>query len=133
MDKKADSLIVVRGVMRTIEYAVCSNGSMPAKEFIESLSISEQAALASLFRRMADHGSFRNQERFKFIRGKIFEIKRHQLRVFCFRRGNRWFLTNGYKKKRSRLDPNEIARAKRVMAEHLERKAEKEGRRRNER
>lgn len=124
MSKEADSPVVVRGVMRTIEYAVCSNGSMPAKDFIEKdLNITEQAKLLPLFRRMADHGNVPNCEQFKPVEDEIFEFKRHQIRVFCFRKDNRWLLTNGYKKKKDRLDPNEIRRAIRVKEEHLRREA----------
>jgi len=129
MSDKADSPVVVCGAWGTIEYAVCLNGSMPAKKFIESLDISEQAVLTPLFERMANHGTIPNRQQFKIVRREIFEFKKQQFRVFCFRKGNRWFLTNGYRKKKNQLDPNEIRRAKRVMAEHLEREAGKEGRR----
>lgn len=126
MRKDADRAMVVHGAMRTIEYAVCSNGAMPAKAFIETeLSQAEQLKLVVLFRRMADHGNIPNREQFKAISGDVFEFKKHQIRVFCFRQGNRWLLTNGCKKKRDRLDPNEIRRAKRIMTEHLQREAGK--------
>lgn len=121
--------MVVRGAMRTIEYAVCSNGSMPAKEFIENeLSLAEQAKLLVLLQRMADHGSVPNREQFKVVRDKVFEFKKHQIRVFCFRKDDRWLLTNGYKKKKDRLDPGEIVRAERIMKEHLQRETRKQGR-----
>ena len=43
--------MVVRGAMRTIEYAVCSNASMPAREFIEDeLSQAERIMDAHLQR-----------------------------------------------------------------------------------
>ena len=70
---------------------------------------------------MAEHGDAPNPEQFKHVQGKLFEFKKHQIRVFCFRDGNSWILTNGYKKKRDRLDRKEVARAERVMHEHLER------------
>ncbi len=125
MSNNTDSSLVVRGTMRTIEYAVRLNGSMPAKEFIENdLSLIEQASLVALFRRMADHGSVPNREQFKHVENEIFEFKKHQIRVFCFRKGDRWLLTNGYRKKKDRLDPSEVRRAKRIMKEHLQREAE---------
>ena len=51
MAKEADRpAVVVRGMMRTIEYAVCANGSMPAKEFIEEkLNERDLARLVALF------------------------------------------------------------------------------------
>lgn len=123
MSKDADSTIVVRGNLRTIEYAIRANGSMPAKEFIEGLSVPDQAKILVLFRRMADKGDVPNREQFKLVEGKIFEFKKQQIRVFCFRKGDRWLLTNGYKKKRDKLDRSEIDRAQRIMQEHLEREA----------
>ena len=121
MSKDADSNIVVRGNQRTIEYAIRTNGSMPAKEFIESLDESDQRKMAALFDRMAQHGNAPNPTQFKPVRGKIFEFKKHQIRVFCFRKDDRWILTNGYKKKRNKLDRAEVDRAERIMREHLER------------
>ena len=121
MSKDADSTIVVRGNLRTIEYAIRANGSMPAKEFIEGLSEPDQAKILVLFRRMAEKGNVPNREQFKLVEGKIFEFKKQQIRVFCFRKGDRWLLTNGYKKKRDKLDRSEIDRAQRIMQEHLER------------
>ena len=125
MSRDADRPIVVRGSLRTIEYAVCANGSMPAKDFIESLDESGQRKMATLFDRMAKHGNAPNPKQFKPVRGKIFEFKKHQIRVFCFRKGDRWLLTNGYKKKTDKLDQGEIDRAERIMREHLEREEKK--------
>ena len=130
MSKDADSSIVVYGNQRTIEYAIRTNGSMPAMEFVEGLSDSDQTKMAVLFDRMAQHGNAPNPKQFKPVRGKIFEFKKHQIRVFCFRKGDRWLLTNGYKKKRDRLDQGEVDRAERIMGEHLEREAKKERERR---
>ena len=51
MSGDADRTVVVRGAMRTIEYAVCSNASMPAREFIEDeLSQAERIMDAHLQR-----------------------------------------------------------------------------------
>lgn len=121
MSEGADSNIAVRGNQRTIEYAICANGSMPAKKFIEGLSKPDQAKIVVLFHRMAEKGNVPNREQFKLVEGKIFEFKKQQIRVFCFRKADRWLLTSGYKKKRPKLDRSEIDRAQRVMQEHLER------------
>lgn len=118
MSKDADSPIVTRGPLLTIEYAVRTDGSMPAKEFVEGLDEADQLKLIALFCRMAEKGSISNQLQFKKIRGSIFEFKKQQMRVFCFRHGSRWFLTNGYKKKAQKLRMSEIDRAERIMQEH---------------
>ncbi len=121
MSKDADRSIVVRGSLRTIEYAMRANRSTPARDFIEGLDESDQRKITVLFRRMADKGNVPNREQFKCVRGRIFEFKKHQIRVFCFCERDRWLLTNGYKKKKDKLDRSEIDRAERVLQERLER------------
>jgi hypothetical protein len=121
MSTDAEARLVVTGESRRIEYALASNGSTPAKDFVESLNDADKAKLLALFERMARTGSVPNREQFKQVEGEIFEFKKHQMRVFCFRDRNTWFLTNGYKKKRDRLDPSEVRKAQRMMAEHKER------------
>ena len=49
-------------MLRTIEYAICADGSMPAKEFVEGLDESEQRKLDTLFRRLAAMGKIFNKE-----------------------------------------------------------------------
>ncbi len=127
MSKDAEGKIVARGGARTIEYAVAANGSSPAEAFVEGLSPGDHAKLLALLKRMADHGTIPNREQFKKIRGKIFEFKKHQIRVFCFQEGNRWLLTNGYLKQKDRLHRGEIDRAERIMAEHQDRDRRKPG------
>jgi hypothetical protein len=121
MGKDAERAVVVRGTSLTIEYAVRANGSMPARQFIEGLSKPDQRKLVALFQRMADRGNVPNREQFKQVRGDIFEFKKHQVRVFCFRKRERWLLTNGYRKKKDPLDQNEVGRAEQIMTEHLAR------------
>ena len=125
MSKDADSNIVVRGNQRTIEYAICADGSMPAKEFVEGLDESEQRKLDTLFRRLAAMGKIFNKEQFKQVKGKIFGFKRYQTRVGCFQIGIRWVLTHGFIKKGDRWKKSDIERAERIMEEHLAREAAK--------
>lgn len=128
MSKDADDKkVVARGSLRTIAYATGANGSMPAKDLIEGLDESDQRKIAALFQRMADQGKVANREQFKKVEDDLFEFKKHQTRVFCFRRGNTWFLTNGYRKKKKKLDPSEVARARRIRGEHVQREAKEEG------
>ena len=130
MRKDADRPIVVRGSLRTIEYAVCANGAIPAKDFIESLGESELRQLDTLFHRMADTGKIHNRQQFKQVDGKVYGFKRYQTRVGCFQVGDRWRLTHGFIKKSDKWPKREIERAIRIMQEDLERddKARSKGR-----
>ena len=121
MRRDADRPIPVRGSLRTIEYAVCANGSMPAKNFIEDLDESELRRLDTLFRRMADTGRIHNRKQFKQVDGKVYEFKRYQTRVGCFQVGDRWRLTHGFVKKSDKWPKREIERATRIMQEDLAR------------
>lgn len=123
MSKSVDSNIVVRGNQRTIEYAICADGSMPAKEFVDALAEGEQRRLDTLFRRMADTGKIFNEEQFKHEKGKIYGFKRYQIRIGCFQSEKRWILTHGFIKKDNRWPRSQIERAVRIMEEHLKREA----------
>lgn len=117
--EEADSLVVYKGAQRTIEYAVRSNGSVPAREFIESLDQSEQARMLALFTRLGDSGKITHKEQFKKLEGNIWEFKRHQVRVLCFQEGGRWILTHGFPRRQMRQ--SEIERAEKIREEHLKR------------
>lgn len=111
--------IVVRGPRATIEYAVQTNGRMPAKEGLGRLSDRERARLFALFERYAREGRIFNPDQFKKEEGEIWSFKRDQNRVPCFLRGHRVMLTHVFTKKRQRWDRREFQRAERIMNEHL--------------
>ena len=120
-------MVVVQGTRCTIEYAVCADGSMPAKEFIEGLDEQDQRRLVTLFHRLADTGVISNREQFKHLEGKIWEFKRHQVRVGCFQAGARWLLTHGFIKKRNDWPKSEVKRANRIRDEHINREKRRGG------
>lgn len=59
--------MLVKGSQRSVEYAVCLDGSMPAKEFMLGLDESNQRKLDTLFHRMAETGKIYNEEQFKHL------------------------------------------------------------------
>ena len=122
----ADRPIVARGALRTIEYAVCLNGSVPARDFIEELPQAELSRLAALFQRLADTGKIADPRKFKKLEGKLYEFKRYQVRTGCFRIENRWILTHGFIKQKDKWPRRELERAERIMREHLQREEEQE-------
>jgi len=118
--------VVFKGRVLTIAFAVRADGTMPAKDFYDSLDGEWKSKLMSSFRHMGEMGNFNHRERFKHVEGPIFEFKRFQIRMLCFRSESRWVLTNGCSKKGDKLDPSEIARAFAIMNDHIQReKAEK--------
>ena len=118
--------IAVDGAKRTIEYAVRADGTSPAQQFVEGLVLSDQMKLATLFKRMADHGRIQDGQKFKRLEGEIWEFKIRTkdtgLRVPCFSDGKTWVLTHGFLKKEDAAAPSEISRAHRIRSEDLSRK-----------
>ena len=121
MNGTDEDLTVATGDWGTVEYAVTGNGETPAREFIEALEPSELRKVAVLFDRMAQEGKINNSEQFKKVSGKIFEFKRHQIRIGCFQIGRTWFLTHGFRKKTTKWAPSQLRRAERIRNEHLAR------------
>ena len=113
--------IVVKGEWGTVEYAIKLNGKMPAKDFIESLRRDETSKLLNPLGKMAEKGNIWNPQQFRIIKGmreKIYEFKSGQVRLLCFRKGNSWILTNGFRK--GEPARKEFQKAIKIMEEHLE-------------
>jgi phage-related protein len=111
---------VIKGPCAIVAYARRANGNRPAKDYIENLGPSDQAKLAKSFKTIADVGTFFNKERFRKLRGRIYEFKVHpKIRVLCFQKGQTWFLTHGFDKERGDTPPHQIRRAENIMNEHL--------------
>lgn len=121
MGKRAERPIIAEGSHGTIEYGVCLNGAMPAREFVEGLDEGDRRKIAVLFERLAETGRIFNREQFKKIDDGIWEFKRGPVRVSCFQIGNRWILAHGFIKKQDRWPAGELERAKRIMTEHVQR------------
>ena len=111
---------LVKGPCAIVSYARRSNGIRPAKDFIEDLEMLDQAKLAKSFRKIANVGRINNKERFRKLRGKIWEFKTHpKARVLCFQLGKTWFLTHGFNKETGNTPPRQIDRAESIMKEHI--------------
>ncbi len=111
--------IIFEGMLRTIRYALCTNGRKPAKEFVESIDRKKQIQLRVLLERMANAGKIFNPQKFSHLRGKIYEFKSGQIRILCFQEGRAWVLTHGFIKKQNKTPRREIDKAEAIMYEHL--------------
>jgi len=56
-----------KGAVYTVVGAVRTNGTCPAREFLDSLSAEKRAKLFALFRRLADVGHITDRKQFKKI------------------------------------------------------------------
>lgn len=121
--------VAARGSWGTVEWAIDSKGSMPAREVFLTLTSPEKAKLLSLFQRLADFGSISNREKFRQLGEKagskgrgLWEFKAHQTRfIGDFRPGSRFIVAHGITdKKQDELRKSDINVAIRIMSEHDE-------------
>ncbi|MBI3351503.1 MAG: type II toxin-antitoxin system RelE/ParE family toxin [Nitrospirae bacterium] len=91
--------------------------------FIDTLPVSEQKKIFALLRRTAEHGTLKNEQKFKKLENNIFEFKADQVRVFCFfDKGKLIILTHGFLKKSQKAPKSEIKQAKHLMEEYFRKK-----------
>jgi phage-related protein len=112
--------LLYKGPCGIVAYARRKNGNRPAKSYIENLEQSDQAKLFRSFKQIADTGNIWNTERFRKLRGKIWEFKIHpKVRVLCFPSGKTWLLTHGFPKETGDTPSRQIERAEEIMREHI--------------
>lgn len=114
--------LIYSGSCYVIVALVRSNGKSPAQEFLKALEPRDRKKLVALFERMGDMGKLLNREKFKKIRGDIWEFKSFQIRIPCFFSpyDNRIILTYGFKKKTDKYSERQIRRAEEYRAEWIE-------------
>ncbi len=89
-------------------------------DYIERLERQDQAKLAKSFTKMAHVGNINIKERFRKLRGKIYEFKVHpKVRVLCFQLSKVWLLTHGFNKETGTTPARQIKRAEEIMKEHI--------------
>jgi hypothetical protein len=101
-------------------YALEEDGKCELLEFLSGISEKMRNKLVRYFDRTKDHGLMGNEEILKNIGDKFLEFRtRDGVRVFCFfDAGKMLICTGGYIKKRDKLDPVEIKRAKILRAKY---------------
>jgi mRNA-degrading endonuclease RelE of RelBE toxin-antitoxin system len=87
---------------------------MLGKEYFEDLSDADRAKMQTLLERMATHGEIRNKEKFRHEGDGFYCFKSFKRRLMCFFDRNDIVITHGFTKKRDRLDPRELDRARRI-------------------
>jgi len=115
---------IYRGQVFHVEALVFGNGSAPAEEWLDALSLKQQQKFAALFKWLADTGKIWNEKKFKHLESseQIFEFKVEEGRILCFFFvGQRVILTHGFSKKAAKTPRGEVARAEKYKAGYLER------------
>lgn len=101
-------------------YGLVINGTCDAENFLNELSDKEKAKITPLLDYTVNNGLIRNEQKFKNIGHDIFEFKGFQSRILCFfDKGQMIILSHGCIKKRDKLDPSEIKKARSRKEEYF--------------
>lgn len=124
------AVVIAEGLFFTIE-AIVSGSHDDVGAFLDELAGSsrrDHQNLVALLRMIANHGLPKNRQKYRKVEDVICEIKSFQVRLLHFRQGRRLLITNALRKKRDRLPPSEVDKAKRIRAAWKREFAEQEGR-----
>ncbi len=97
-----------------------------AEVFLSDLSEKEKSKLIPQLHYTANNGLLRNEQKFKCVGDDIFEFKGFQSRLLCFfDKGKLIILSHGCIKKRDKLDPSEIKKARKRREEYFRKDVKK--------
>jgi phage-related protein len=108
---------------KLVIYGVVANGKCLVKKFLASLEGVEKARTRVVLEQISNNGTPSNKEKYKHLSDGIYECKGFQARLFCFTpkgEANTLILTHGCIKKKDKLDPEDIEKAKTIRADYLE-------------
>jgi len=107
-------------------YGLLVNGTCEAEEYLKWLSDKEKSKLMPLLQYTVQTGTLKNEQKFKSIGDGLFEFKGFQSRLFCFfEQGKIIILTHGCIKKRDKLDPAEVKKARSRKEEYFRKDTKK--------
>lgn len=114
--------VVAPGAKFAVRFAADAAGIQHARIYLDQVAaLDERIQVLRRCERLAATGAIPNREHFRMVVAPIFEIKAHQARISCYRRGQVWFLLHGFTKKKDVWPPQELERAQRILTEHLAR------------
>ena len=117
----ADNIVAI-GPKGRLEYAVRSSGRSDVKEWLIAQSNQTKASFEHLFNWLVNHGTpFPNPDHFKKIAGvdDVWEFKRKRDRIFCYKQGRHWLLTNHYAKGSSQKQTDAARQSVRIAREQI--------------
>jgi phage-related protein len=110
-----------RGNQLAIELLVFDNGACPVADFLGQLTGQERRRIDVLFERLGNQGRISNKELFKKLEGtKLFEFKRHQIRLICFYTPDkRVVICHALRKKQDKHQKRDLDHAETLRTEYL--------------
>lgn len=111
----------------TIEWFFDKSGKSDALKYYETLSDAQKRKTLMLFKRLGDHGRINDKEKFRNEGDKIYAFKSQPDRFLSFfYTGKKVIVTNGFRKKSSKLPKGEKQKATKKMGDFIHRTEEKE-------
>ena len=107
--------------MWNIVFYVDHRGKCPPREFIEELSVMEQAKIRNVLRLLQEFGSNLSMPHARQIKGKLWELRPGGVRLFYFAYIEQQFvILHGYRKQSQKAPDREIEIAMRRMQELMD-------------
>jgi len=104
----------------TVETYRTDDGRTPARAFLDTLTGDEAAQAAALIRLLQAHGNALRPPHSKLLEAGLWEMRRHQVRLFyTFRPGRRAVLLDGMVKKQDKI-PTEVMQRLRRYRQDLD-------------
>ncbi len=129
MSNNREALPPYTGTRFTIDLCQLASGRSPAQDFLQELNarhFRELAKIQSNLWLLANEGLLRNEQKFKHIKGDIYEVKGNEARIFMFfdPTRNTWFLIDGFLKKRETFPKGLLERIETLRAEFIQHRAQ---------
>ena len=114
--------IVYEGNAFVIEWYFDSSHKSEALEYYNALNANDRIQLLKLVKRMGDVGEIKDITKFRNEGDKIYAFKPQPNRFLCFfNEGKKIIITNGFRKKQTKLPVNEKNNALNKREEYLNR------------
>ena len=119
-----EDYIFYQGEKFQVELYFTEMGKIPAKEYLEKVSLDVKVKLAALVKYIAEHGRLFDITKFRLVdpKEKIYEFKPMDHRFFnFFCKGGKIIITNAYTKKSQKVSRKDLEKAKMIKKNYIAR------------
>ena len=121
---KTQEYVFYQGEKFQVEFYFSENGDLPAKKYLEDVSLEAKVKLAVLAKRIAEAGKIFDITKFRLVdpKERLYEFKPLSYRFFnFFYTGRKIIITNAYMKKSQKVDRRELQKAINIKKDYARR------------